>query len=198
MEKLNKCPICDNNSFVDFMRIKDYFLTKEEFTIQECKNCGFKFVNQRPRPENLQNYYMSEDYISHSDTKKGIINKAYHFFRNYNISRKYKLISRKIETGNILDIGCATAAFLKFCKNKNWNVCGVEPNDKAREFAEKYNGIVVKPEEDLKNLETASFDVLGAKTKDEVINLYQDIITADVETSFDRIDKIATGIPSKF
>ena len=94
MEKLNNCPICDNSSFIDFMRIKDYFLSNEEFTIHECKQCGFRFVNPRPKLECLQKYYMSEDYISHSDIKKGLINKAYHFFRNYNLAIKYKIISK--------------------------------------------------------------------------------------------------------
>ncbi|NCC70615.1 class I SAM-dependent methyltransferase [bacterium] len=160
MEKINNCPICDNNSFIDFMRIKDYFLSQEEFTVQECKKCGFRFVNPRPAPENLQKYYMSENYISHSDTKKGIINKAYHFFRNYNLSRKYKYISQNIQKGNILDIGCATAAFLKYCKNKNWNVSGIEPNENARDFAKKNNGIEVKSETELKNFENNFFDVI--------------------------------------
>lgn len=160
MEKLNNCPICDNNSFLEFMRIKDFFLSKEEFTIHECKQCGFRFVNPRPQPESLQKYYLSEDYVSHSNTKKGLINKVYHFFRNFNLANKYNIVSSNKIKGNILDIGCATAAFLKYCKDKNWEVAGVEPNEDARKFAKNINGIEVVSEENLKNFNSNSFDII--------------------------------------
>ena len=93
MEKLINCPLCNNTDLKDFLNVKDFFLSKEDFIIQECKKCGFRFLNPRPESVNLQKYYNSEEYVSHSDTSKGLINKAYHIFRYYNLSKKYKTSS---------------------------------------------------------------------------------------------------------
>lgn len=161
MEKIEKCPVCGNENFVEFLKINDYFLTKEQFTIVNCDNCGFRFTNPRPEAENLSAYYKSEEYISHSNTKKGIVNKVYHFVRNYSHKKKYSLINKFQTNGNsILDIGCATGEFLNFFKEKGWETLGIEPGVEARKFAKENYNLNVYEESEIEKLPNQSYSVI--------------------------------------
>ena len=52
------------------LKIKDYSVSKEEFDlIYDEKLDKYSTL---PVPENLDQYYLSEDYISHTDSKKGL------------------------------------------------------------------------------------------------------------------------------
>ena len=161
MEIIERCPICQNDKFEVAFETQDYFLTNEQFTIVNCSACGFRFTNPRPEPEKLSEYYKSEEYISHSNTKKGFVNKIYHFVRNHGHKSKYALINKFQKNGkSILDIGCATGEFLNFFKEKGWNVLGIEPGTNARKFAEENYKLDVYDEEKLGKLSDNSFDVV--------------------------------------
>ena len=90
MEQLKKitCPICESNSFSDFMKVKDHMITNEEFTIVSCNDCGFHFTNPIPSINKIGDYYKSEEYVSHSSSKKGFINSLYNIVRNYTLKKK--------------------------------------------------------------------------------------------------------------
>lgn len=51
MKSISNCPVCQHNSFKKFLKLKDNMITKEEFTIVECTNCGFHFTNPIPLEE---------------------------------------------------------------------------------------------------------------------------------------------------
>ena len=103
-----------------------------------CKNCEFKFTNPFPSEETIGKYYQSENYISHSNTNKGIINKLYHLVRKQSLKSKVKLINQNTKNlkGNILDIGCGTGYFLQACKENGWAIDGMEPDITARTQSE--------------------------------------------------------------
>ena len=113
--------------------------SKETFLLMECQDCQFIFTNPRPKDEMLGEYYKFEDYISHSDTKKGPIGKCYHAVRTINIKNKIKLLPKK--KGILLEIGSGTGKVLSKCKQIGWRVIGVEPNSSARKIAKEVNGI---------------------------------------------------------
>lgn len=94
-----------------------------------------------PIPDNIEAYYKSDTYISHTDTNKTLIDKVYKKVRTYTLHKKLKLINsyNKKDSRKILDIGAGTGDFLKICKENNWDVVGVEPSAKAREIAIKKN-----------------------------------------------------------
>ncbi len=160
MEELLQCPICHSNQLSQYQQIKDYFLSKEDFTLVRCSHCGFIFVNPRPDKSQIGPYYKAEAYISHSDTKKGLIAKMYQYVRNLNIRNKYKLINKYKKYGKILDIGCGTGDVLAYFSGKGWQVEGVEPDADARKVAINKNHITPHEESDLRNLPDASFDVI--------------------------------------
>lgn len=165
METLSNCPICNSEKFKPFLSCKDYTVSHETFQILECENCGFRFTNPRPTQTEIGKYYQSEEYISHSGTKKGIVNRVYHLVRNYTLAKKLQLILRlagrqKSQTINILDYGCGTGEFLNTCKKSGFQVTGIEPENKARNFAiEKYS-LNILPPEAISSFKNDSFDMV--------------------------------------
>jgi len=160
MQNLTNCPVCNSTTFSPFLECKDHTVSRETFQIVKCESCGFKFTNPRPEPEQLGRYYKSEEYVSHSNTKKGFINSTYQSVRKYTLLKKLQLISKYYKTGRILDIGCGTGEFLNTCKSAKWETVGIEPDDDARNMAIKNYGLDVRGEDDLKNLHDESFQVI--------------------------------------
>ncbi len=131
----NNCPVCNKTEFKPFINCKDYTVSHERFEIVQCTSCDFKFTNPIPDLDKLGNYYKSEDYISHSNTKQGLVSKMYHAVRNYTLRGKLNLISSYVSRGTILDYGCGTGMFLKLCRDSGWKVFGMEPDAGARKIA---------------------------------------------------------------
>lgn len=143
MEKITRCPICNSDKQIHFLDCIDYTVSRETFSIVECSECGLKITSPRPVLSDLSKYYKAEEYISHTDTNKGIINKIYKIVRNYTLLKKLQLVVRatKNQKGNILDIGCGTGSFLSVMKKAGWNTLGLEPDPEARKIAKETNQI---------------------------------------------------------
>ena len=160
MELLKNCPVCGSDTFVPFLSAMDYFLSSEKFEIVKCKSCGFRFTNPRPEAAELGKYYESAEYISHSDSRKGIFAAVYQQVRKFTLGRKLAMISKFQQKGEILDIGCATGQFLNYMAEHGWNATGIEPDNKTRARAISEYGLKVFPEEQLNSFDKATFDVI--------------------------------------
>lgn len=160
MESIKQCLICNSSRFEAFLECTDYFLSKENFTIVKCQECGFVFINPRPFPEELSRYYDSPDYISHSGTNKGLVNSIYKKVRKYTHSKKVKLVTKFTNGKSILDIGCGSGELLHLFKENSWETLGVEPNQSAREFANATYNISVLDENELSTIPSQSKDVI--------------------------------------
>jgi 2-polyprenyl-3-methyl-5-hydroxy-6-metoxy-1,4-benzoquinol methylase len=141
---------------------KDYFASGEEFEICICRQCNFLFTNNFPSNNSMGKYYDDLKYISHSDIKKGFINKLYHFVRAYMIKRKLNFVCKqsKKKTGKILDVGCGTGYFLNEAKRKGWETYGIEKNERAGKMAIEHFDLYVKPEHHIYEFPKACFDVI--------------------------------------
>tara|TARA_B100000795_G_scaffold78144_1_gene55835 strand:- start:1706 stop:2563 length:858 start_codon:yes stop_codon:yes gene_type:complete len=118
----------------------------------------YEMLVTSPVPKNLENYYKSETYISHTDSKKTFFDKIYQVVKNYTLKQKLLLLnSFKSSSKSVLDFGAGTGDFLKVCKNNNWEVLGIEPSLEARENAAK-KGIYLK--ENLLDVGNKKFDVI--------------------------------------
>ena len=120
----NKCPWCNSENNHLYLKLKDYFLTQEEFELLECDNCKLLFTTPSPPPDKIGDYYKSDNYLSHNENNKGLFAYIYNKVKKINIRNKFKIIGDvKSAMGNIpklLDIGCGVGDFLLFAKEKGW------------------------------------------------------------------------------
>ncbi|MBW3546488.1 MAG: class I SAM-dependent methyltransferase [Bacteroidetes bacterium] len=135
-QELAYCPLCHSGQFRLFISCKDYSVSQEQFTIQECQSCNLLFTNPRPAADKLGHYYASENYISHTNEANNLVNRLYKLVRHYTLRQKTQLINKWAPKGVVLDIGCGTGHFLDEAKNKGWLTQGVEVNQQARQLAE--------------------------------------------------------------
>ena len=149
---------------------KELYLTCEDYTVSNKKfdlvyNPAFEMLETFPQPKTneLPQYYESEDYISHTDSRRSVIDRLYQIIKKYTLKNKLKLINTfETDSKNLLDIGCGTGDFLSVCNNAGWNVVGVEPNEKAQALAKAKiegngNSKVIS---ELNQLSSKNFDVI--------------------------------------
>ncbi|WP_433834519.1 class I SAM-dependent methyltransferase [Flavobacterium anhuiense] len=141
-----------------FLTVKDHSVSKEIFDLYYDEELDMLITSPQPELQNLGRYYESEDYISHTDNKRSLFEKAYHFVKNIALQNKLNLInSQQPQKGKILDIGAGTGDFLLTAKNDGWETIGVEPSDRAKNIA-KQKGISFV--EEISMLENHSLDVI--------------------------------------
>jgi 2-polyprenyl-3-methyl-5-hydroxy-6-metoxy-1,4-benzoquinol methylase len=141
-----------------FISVEDYSVSKEIFELYKDESLDLLITTPQPKIEDLPKYYESEDYISHTDSKRSLFEKTYHFIKNIALKNKLNLINNlQKNKGSLLDIGAGTGDFLIVAKENGWNTIGIEPNSKAKESAIRKG---VHFSESLQELENHSFDVI--------------------------------------
>ena len=156
----NKCPWCGSNKAQINLWLKDEFLTKKDFHICECLNCGLLYTMPRPSKEKIGAYYKSDEYYSHQENKKGFVPRLYEAIKKINLKHKFRLASRDLPVGKLLDIGCGVGDFLHVAENKGWQCTGIEPSEEAREIARQRIKGDLLYSEDLEQLPDQSFDLI--------------------------------------
>lgn len=163
-----------------YISCKDYLVSRETFDLFLDENLDL--LATKPIPQNIQKYYQSENYISHTNSKKNITEIAYSIAKKYNLKRKLKLMNafsknilhwndadfknqkiQKTSEKRILDVGCGTGDFLAICQKNKWKITGVEPNKNAKKILSKKH---LKTYDSLENL----FE--NTKEKYDVITLW--------------------------
>jgi 2-polyprenyl-3-methyl-5-hydroxy-6-metoxy-1,4-benzoquinol methylase len=144
------------------LQVKDFTVSKEVFAVWQCNRCTLRFTQDAPAPEEVGKYYLSPHYVSHTDTKQGIINQLYHAIRKFTLKKKRQLVQEVsgLQKGSLLDVGAGTGAFANSMQEAGWKVIGLEPDETARQNAiNKYNLNFQLPDA-LYRLEDQSFDVV--------------------------------------
>lgn len=141
-----------------FLTVTDYSVSKEIFDLYHDEELDMLITHPQPSLDVLGEYYESADYISHTDSKRSLFEKAYHFVKGIALKNKLNLInSLQPNKGKILDIGAGTGEFLSVAKQNGWETTGVEPSDKAKQIAINKGVSFV---EAIAQLEDRSFDVI--------------------------------------
>lgn len=128
------CNICGEDDHVLFMRLDSWNLVK-------CRGCGLVYVNPRPPQEVIEEGYRSigdkplgwewqRDYLAYYELRmEADLHRSREFLRK---------IERYQKPGRILDVGCATGAFLRAAVERGWEAYGVEVGEWARSFAQRF------------------------------------------------------------
>ena len=147
-----------SKNLTNFLTVKDNSVSKETFELLYDENLDMLITSPQPDENTLGRYYESEDYISHTDGKRSLFEKAYHFIKNIALKNKLSLINDLQKSkGNLLDIGAGTGDFLLVAKQNGWNAIGIEPSEKAKAIAQQ-KGVELKS--NLSEFQDHSFDLI--------------------------------------
>jgi SAM-dependent methyltransferase len=155
------CPVCNSTQIDPLLTVKDHSVSKEEFVVWQCRECTLRFTQDVPDEDSIGPYYQSPDYISHSNTDKGLLNQLYQRVRKFTLQQKAKLIiSNTKEQGRILDIGAGIGAFLSVMQEKGWAIKGIEPDEGARRNAAELFKLKLEEPRTLFQLQKGQYDAI--------------------------------------
>ena len=141
-----------------FLSVTDYSVSNEVFDLYQDEELDMLITHPQPSLDGLGKYYESADYISHTDSKRSLFEKAYHFVKGIALKNKLSLINKlQPNKGKILDIGAGTGEFLSVAQLNGWQTIGVEPSDKAKQIAIN-KGVTFT--DTIAQLDDHSFDVI--------------------------------------
>lgn len=159
---LKSCPLCSSTHVKHSITCTDFYVSGEQFELFKCGNCGFVFTQGFPVGAHMDRYYDASEYISHSDTKKGIVNSIYHQVRKHMLNKKARLVNKEVNNsmGKLLDIGTGTGYFPHAMRKYGWKVEAVEKNEKARSYGRKKFGLEIREEDALNRFSPGTFKVI--------------------------------------
>jgi 2-polyprenyl-3-methyl-5-hydroxy-6-metoxy-1,4-benzoquinol methylase len=160
MAETGSCLVCGNAYTAVLFAAKDHLVSGEDFVLKRCSGCGFTFTADPPDEKDIAKFYLSEDYISHTDKKQNLTDRIYHLARSYMQKKKYNLVRNMTgkETGALVDIGSGTGYFADYGNRNGWNVTGIELNDTAREYSISRFGLTVISPLEISTIKDSSAD----------------------------------------
>lgn len=116
------------------------FLSHGPYAYVRCSGCGLIFLHPFPEPADLLACYDDRGHapVPPSDDPSG--EAAVHRVR---FDEELDRIEAYARRGRILDIGCAWGFFLDRCKQRGWEVCGVELSHVEADYARRRFGLEV-------------------------------------------------------
>jgi 2-polyprenyl-3-methyl-5-hydroxy-6-metoxy-1,4-benzoquinol methylase len=156
------CPLCGATDITPQLIAKDHTVSGKEFAILQCNDCTLRFTQDVPDAAAISPYYRSDDYISHTNTSKGFVNRIYQMVRKKTLKQKRRMICRMTASnkGSLLDLGSGTGAFAREMTAHGWNVLGLEPDESARKIGKEVNGIELKDTGEFYSLKPSQFDAI--------------------------------------
>jgi SAM-dependent methyltransferase len=137
-----------------------------QYRIIRCRHCQLDYLSPRPDDETLANLYTKEYFNSENfdkslveldaNTREKLINQQFYIL-NY--------IERYIQTGELLEIGCATGHLLEYARRSGFSVKGIEFSEAAANLARQLTHAPIF----IGDLETAIQEHFLAKESCDVI-----------------------------
>jgi 2-polyprenyl-3-methyl-5-hydroxy-6-metoxy-1,4-benzoquinol methylase len=131
------------------------------FFIYRCEGCGLFTTHPILEPGEMAHYY-PDDYICYLPAIEDETNKLKYFDRLLALKKRVKIIKNKMKrVGRILDIGCATGILLSGMQKEGWECVGIEPDEKAANYArERFGFNVINGYLEDTNFPNDHFDVI--------------------------------------
>ena len=124
------------HSFTLIAKTKDYLVTGSSFEVRLDQQTQIAHTYPQPSEDEQGKYYASEEYISHGNKKRSVIERVYAIAQKIMLKQKEQWLTKHSKQNKrYLDFGCGTAALVQHLIQKNWEAYGVEPSEKARNFS---------------------------------------------------------------
>lgn len=104
------------------------------FTVVRCSACNLHYVNPRPTVEEIGQHY-PPDYAEHNEG---------HLDNPFASSEADIVTAYSASPGAVLDVGCASGAFLRAMHARGWQVAGTDTSVQAHEIAKTLPGADVR------------------------------------------------------
>lgn len=136
------CPLCGSHQF----RAKLVVHTTDRFETRECASCGLVYAWPRPTTDELSSFYSATYFAGDAGDRLGYSD--YRALGELNARRAWSLVRRfapldQARPRRILDVGCATGAFLAEAQSERWECVGVEMSPEAAAVAREEFGLRV-------------------------------------------------------
>lgn len=126
IEEVTNCPWCSSEDWTSW---SDFF---ENFPPVKCNDCGVIFLQKRLNEKGRKRFY--QNYVQLHETPDRLAPRL----KMYEI--EYKLISRIVPGGKILDVGCGSGKFISNFPSQRYKRFGVEYGSQALEKARQLIG----------------------------------------------------------
>lgn len=156
------CLACGTADSADLYHAKDHLVSGREFLIRRCNACGMGWTVDPPSESDAGAYYVSEEYISHTDRRQSASDYLYHLARSFMLGRKKRLVTQVTgrNTGVIVDIGSGTGYFPAYMQKSSWQATGVEISEAARKYSADRFGLKTVSPAEVRDLPSATADCI--------------------------------------
>jgi SAM-dependent methyltransferase len=158
---MHDCYLCGSNEIKRLRPVYDMlFPLPGIFQLVECRSCGLVYLDDRPQPEEISQYYPSE-YLPYRPAIQDERSALMRWVRRRNIMRRVNLLRKHSQPGAVLDIGCSTGIFLDAMIASGWTGQGIEIMPEVAAYARSRFGLnVVTGEFETVPLESRSFNAI--------------------------------------
>jgi len=132
------CNLCGSPEAAVVYHLSDYLLEKPDVqaTLVRCQNCGLVYQNPRPTLSEMGAHYPPE-YDSYNPDGGEKASWLMRRLVQYGLDKRVRFVTRAVEGGRLLDVGCATGLFLRAVPSDRFQVQGVEVSPHAAEIARR-------------------------------------------------------------
>jgi SAM-dependent methyltransferase len=124
------CPVCNgletelyldgDDSEIDPKSVGSSRTVLSHGRLLRCSSCGVAYRSFRPTPGQLSNLYRAADDATYEAEMPNRLRTA---------RRHQRIIEKHVPCrGSVLDVGCASGAFLRLMQGSGWRATGVEPS----------------------------------------------------------------------
>lgn len=149
------CNFCGADDTEPVNRGGDLYLDRPgDYQLVRCQQCGLIYQNPQLTADELVDHYPSSNYFLYRTDVQREKTAVQRLDAQHAMNRRRDKIMNYVDgPGRVLDVGCATGAFLVAMRQQGWETAGVELNDDAATFAREELGLDVHTG----MLETAAF-----------------------------------------
>lgn len=139
-----------------YLKTIDFSVSQESFEL--LYDSELEMLVTHPKPKDVNPYYDSEVYISHTDSKASLTDRLYQKVKQYSLKKKIQLIDNQLhKSKKVLDYGAGTGDFLAKVNSMGFEGEGIEPNNKARAKAAEKG---IELQENMTSLKVKKYDVI--------------------------------------